>query len=268
MELWLEFTLFLGAMMFSALGTIAGFGGGIFLIPLMVIGFSVPVEIAIGVTALSLFPSSLYSSVLNYRQKLIDLPLLVALEVPTIFGAYGGAHLTRWVPTRPLESAFACFLFFLAWKTLRPSDGSSPLLRWVTALNEQRPQVVKGSNPVSLWSAIFFGGFSGIIAGLFGIGGGILKTPIMIQVFKVPIRRATATALGMIVFTSLISGSTHYQLGHVSTSLLGPCAGGFFTGSIVGNFIGHRIHVDHLKRIIAASIGLAGVAVLIHAAFL
>lgn len=260
----MQISLFLCALLFSTIGTIAGFGGGIFLVPIMIVGFHTPVEIAIGVTALSLFPSSLLSSILNTRNRKIDFRLLIALEIPTVVGAFVGAQLTNLIPTRPLEYCFVAFLFFLSWKVMRPTSATNPLARIVAALNNRKPFVVNSEYRVSLWSASFFGTLAGTVAGLFGIGGGILKTPMMINVFKVPVRVATATGLGMIVITSLISGATHYQLGHVSMDLLLSCAGGLLAGSIVGNFLNVKIAETTIRKIISLSVFLAAIAVLIH----
>lgn len=246
----------------------AGFGGGIFIVPIMVMGFGIPIEIAIGVTAMSMFPSSLLSTVANTKKKLIDFKLMWSLEIPTIIGAVIGAKLTNLIPTRPLEMIFAFFLLFLGWKMSVRSSGLGPIARMIQWLNRQKPIIKASHYNVSLWASLMFGSLSGILAGLFGIGGGILKTPVMLRVFHVPIRTATATALCMITFTSFSSGLTHWQLGHFDLNLLIATVGGFFAGAVLGNWYGVKLQDDTLKKIIAGSICTAGVAILIHALWL
>jgi uncharacterized protein len=263
----MHLALFFAALFFSTMGSLAGFGGGIFMIPLMIIGFDIPADIAIGVAAMSLFPSSLLTSLLNLRKKVIDFRLLIALEIPAVIGAYAGAHLTNAFPLFALEICFATFLFFISWKVLRPARKETVITRMVGYFNTKKPLVVKSPYVVSLWSATFFGATSGALAGLFGIGGGIIKTPIMINVFKVPIKTATATAVGTIVFTSMVSGATHYKLGHVVQHLVVPTALGFVLGAIAGYVINIRIHESTIRNLIAASIFLAGGAVLLHTLF-
>ena len=59
----MEFILILLlALLFAAFGTIVGFGGGIFMIPILVIGFILPIHVAVGSVILALFPGSLVSS--------------------------------------------------------------------------------------------------------------------------------------------------------------------------------------------------------------
>lgn len=256
--------LFFLALSVSALGTVAGFGGGVFVVPAMVMFFSIPIEIAVGVTAMSLFPSSVVSSLLNLRKGLIDYKLAWALEVPTIVGAILGAGLTSLIPSGPLEIVFALFLIFIAYKSLIPSRKQSWLMGQVLVLNQLKPSFEASGHRISLWSSSLFGLAAGGLAGLFGIGGGILKTPLMINVFKIPVRRAAATGLFMIVFTSLASGLTHYRLGHIDLEIFVPVASGFLAGAAVGNLAGVKIKDAALKKVIAISIGLAGVAIIVH----
>ncbi|MCO5142396.1 MAG: sulfite exporter TauE/SafE family protein [Oligoflexia bacterium] len=260
--------LFFIATAVSALGTLAGFGGGIFMIPIMVIGLKIPIEIAISSVAISLFPSSLYSTIWNFKRKTIDFRLMWGLEIPTIFGAILGAYLTKLLPTKPLEIIFSIFLLLLAFKMIRPSDASSLFAKALSHLNSIKPLIVNKEYKVGLFASLVFGLLAGTIAGLFGIGGGILKTPIMINVFKVPVKIATSTALCMIVFTSFSSGFTHYRLGHVETNILLICMSGFFTGALIGQKVGFKIQDASLKKLIALSIFLAGASTLIHTLFL
>lgn len=252
----------------SFLGTMAGFGGGIFIVPILVMGFKVPIEIAIGVTAISLFPSSLLSTLWNLKKNIIDFKLMFALEIPTIIGAVIGAKLTSTIPPRPLEMIFSLFLLFMAYKTMWPSQRANFFTELIKWMNERGLQIKNNDYTVGLYSASLFGILAGIIAGLFGIGGGVLKTPIMINIFKVPVRVATSTALCMIVFTSFSSGITHWRLGHVSSELLIYVVSGFFLGALIGMIANRKVTDANIKKLISFSIALAGLSVFIHALFL
>ena len=48
----MEYGIFLLCSTAALLGTLVGFGGGIFVVPAMVLGFGIPIEVAIGVTAM------------------------------------------------------------------------------------------------------------------------------------------------------------------------------------------------------------------------
>ena len=76
--------IFLCGVLFSAFGTVIGFGGGIFIIPVLIIFFHVPINIAVGSVILALFPGSLISTYFNFKAKKIDYLAGIYLEVPTI----------------------------------------------------------------------------------------------------------------------------------------------------------------------------------------
>lgn len=260
--------IFILSFLVCALGTMVGLGGGIFIVPLLVIAFKFPIEMAVGATAIALFPSSLMSTIFNLIRKSVDIKLAICLEIPTMIGAALGAYLTSIIPSAPLEFIFGFFLIFLGFKTASSSSKEKGLLgRLVEWLNNLKPQLIKGHYNVSLPSASFFGIVAGMVAGLFGIGGGVIKTPIMLNVFKVPVKVATSTSLFMITFTSMSAGYTHYKLGHIDLKILIPVVTGFVSGAIGGNLLGVRLKDESIKKLIAGSIGLAGIAVITHRTF-
>lgn len=264
----MEYLLFLVCGLASLLGSLAGFGGGIFVVPLMVMGFNIPIEVAIGITAICLFPSSLISTLANWRSNNIDFRMAVLLEVPTMIGAFAGAVLTSYLPTKPLEIIFAFFLIFLSWRMFHPVKADAPLTalgRFVLWINHFKPHLQHRPYQVGYWAAGIFGTLAGVLAGLLGIGGGILKTPLILKVFKAPMRTATATSLCMIVFTSLISGSTHFSLGHFDIDVFIPAVSGFIAGALYGAWIGVKLKDQMIGKIISFSILLAGFATLAHA---
>lgn len=256
----------------SSFGTLIGFGGGVFMVPIMVIAFKIKMPLAIGAVAVSLFPAALISSALNLREKLIDPMVALWLEIPTVLGAILGAYLTSLLPVQILEVIFGIFLCFMAVKMFRsesPSMGVEAGNPFVTKLNQLGPKLnrSKGADTyqVGMGAAGFFGMISGLVAGLFGVGGGFMKTPIMIRVFHMPPQIAIATALFMIVFTSFTASFTHFSLGHVQWDLAGPLAIGFASGALVGNLLKKRFSKRHTERMIAAGLFLAGISTLAHA---
>lgn len=263
----MEYGLILVCGLASLLGSLAGFGGGIFVIPVMVMGFNIPIEVAIGVTAISLFPSSLVSTLANWRNKHIDFKVVGWLTPPTVLGAYLGANLTSFFPTRPMETIFSLFLIFLSWRMSKPvkiGEPTTPLSILFAKLNNFAPHLKDRPYRVGLWASSVFGTCAGIVAGLFGIGGGILVTPMMLKIFKVPLRTATGTSLAMIVITSFVSGWTHFSLKHYEPEVLTPSFIGFLGGALIGVWMGFKFKDQLIARMISVSILMAGIATLIH----
>lgn len=235
---------------FSFLGTLVGLGGGVFMVPFLVLAAGYPIPMAVGSVALALFPSALISTVSNTLKRQVDYKAAIKLEIPTIFGAWFGAFLTSVLPVRPLEFLFAGFIILMAWNLRHQKDTS----RWVEHFNST-PKIG------------FLGMLSGVLAGLFGVGGGILKTPILLKIFKLPAKRAAATSLAMIMVTSIVSATKHWQLGHIDQRAL-PVVAGFALGSLIGNIYGKRLADEKVQKLLVATMFMAAFAILVHAIFL
>lgn len=88
---------------------------------------------------------------------------------------------------------------------------------------------------------LLLGAVAGIVAGLFGIGGGLLIVPVLIFSFQlqgvdaaVLTHMAVATSLATIVVTSISSVRAHHQHGAVRWELFRPLAVGILAGAVLG----------------------------------
>ena len=90
----------------------------------------------------------------------------------------------------------------------------------------------------------------------------------MVNVFGIPPSVAAATALFMIVFTSLTGSISHYMLGHINTTHSLPIVAGFIVGAFTGNQFNLKISEKTLTKLIGAGLILAGVAVVLNTLFI
>ena len=88
---------------------------------------------------------------------------------------------------------------------------------------------------------LLVGAFAGVLAGLFGIGGGMVIVPVLIFSFaaqgvsaEVLTHMAVATSLATIVFTSLSSVREHHRNGAIDWSLVRSMAAGIVLGTVAG----------------------------------
>ena len=102
------------------------------------------------------------------------------------------------------------------------------------------------------------GGVAGVLAGLFGIGGGVIIVPVMeiaLSFFGVdPAIRmhiAVATSLAIIIPTSIASARAHHKRGAVDIELVQRWAPFVLAGSLAGAFIASLIHGRALSGIFA-----------------
>ena len=268
----MEFTLILIlASVVAAFGTVVGFGGGIFMIPILVIGFKVPINIAVGSVIFALFPGSLISSYFNYKRKKIDYKAGITLEIPTVIGTVLGAFLTSVIALNALEIIFAVFVslvgYYMIKKTNKEKENDDRL-EIFKKLNKLNPAITRNTENIhyrmSYLLTGIFGLLAGTVAGLFGIGGGFLKTPIMVNVFNIPPSIAASTALFMIVFTSLTGSITHFYLGHLDFYYSIPIIAGFILGAFLGNHLNLKVSERILKKLIGAGLFAAGFSILFN----
>ena len=103
-------------------------------------------------------------------------------------------------------------------------------------------------NSTAVLSLVVTGAFAGILAGLLGVGGGIVIVPVLYYLFQsfgvspesaMPV--ATATSLATIIPTSISSIRSHHKNGNVDFDLLKQWVGFVFFGVLLGSYIVTRV---------------------------
>ncbi|WP_100643748.1 sulfite exporter TauE/SafE family protein [Alteromonas facilis] len=108
-------------------------------------------------------------------------------------------------------------------------------------------------------ACLAIGAVVGVMAGLLGIGGGLIIVPaltyLLADVMQVPptetIVIAIATSLSTIIFTGISSARAHYRLGNLNRDILLWCGVGIGVGAIVGATLASHLPGSVLKGIFA-----------------
>jgi uncharacterized membrane protein YfcA len=93
---------------------------------------------------------------------------------------------------------------------------------------------------------------AGVVSALLGIGGGIIKVPLMHVGMGVPLRVATATSNLMIGITAAASAVIYLIRGEVDPYVVGPVAIGVFVGASLGSRAAQRIDLRVLNLLFVA----------------
>src|SRR6478609_9530998 len=88
------------------LGAILGTGGGVFLIPVLVLGLGVPMHYAVATSILSVIATSSAVASTNVERGTANMRLGITLEVATSLGAIGGGLIAGLLAPRTLEGLF------------------------------------------------------------------------------------------------------------------------------------------------------------------
>ena len=268
-----DIIMMLVALLVSAFGTVVGFGGGVFMVPILILFFSYPIELAIGSTMSAMFPAALIASFFNYREKNIDYVVASLIQFPAMVGTVLGAFLVSFLPVIELQFIFAFFVIIISFLILsNPKESRGKRKSGVMYhVNHLPTSFIRKNHEKHLAYRLngsivsFFGFITGTIAGLFGIGGGFLQTPVMIKVFGMPPRISTSTSLFILTVTSLTGLSTHYWLGHVVWTKSIPLMTAFALGATLGQLLKkENNHLPGLDLLIGIGLFLAGLGLIIN----
>lgn len=210
----------LGGFIIGCLAGLSGIGGGLLLVPMMIgVGLS-PIQ-AIGTSNFAKLMISTSGSWQYWRTGKLDLQKVAILGLPALLSAQIGVYLADKLPIYLLLSAFTLLIslnvYFISWR------------RKI----EQRELTVESAQP-SILGRSLAGSAAGLLAGLFGVGGGIILIPLQILLLGETVEAAISTSLGVVFLSSMSACISHGLNGNVlflEGSLLG-IAGAF--GAVLG----------------------------------
>jgi uncharacterized membrane protein YfcA len=106
----------LGGLLVGVASGVIGIGGGVLLVPMMVLGFGFPQHLAQGTSLLAIIPIGIVGAATHHRQgHLLWRPALL-MGVAGVAGAVLGALVAISLPQEVLARLFGAFLLFSAWR--------------------------------------------------------------------------------------------------------------------------------------------------------
>jgi uncharacterized membrane protein YfcA len=226
------------------LGALSGLGGGVFIVPGLVIIARLPMHVAVGASLISVVATSAGASVAFVRDGWTNVRLAIILECATVTGALVGAYLAGIVPGRVLEILFALMMMQSAYfsisqhadESVHQSDALCARLQ----LGGELPGEDGPPRPYGVVNLPLGGGLmviAGLMSGMLGIGGGALKVTAMDHYMKLPLKVSSATSNFMIGVTAGAGAIVFLSRGDVSASIAGPVALGVTAGALLGSRI-------------------------------
>ncbi len=252
-------------------GALLGLGGGILIVPLLTLGFGLPLREAVAVSLVSVIVTSSAAASVYLQRSTANLRLGMSLELFTASGALCGGLLAYAIPERVVAGLFAALLAYTAFSMIRrrepappaaagaaagtratPGAGDPPSPAPAAASVADRPSVADrlsgpGYRVRNLPAGIAGALFAGVVSALLGVGGGIVKVPVMNLGMGVPLRVATATSNLMIGITASSSAIIYLLRGGIDPYVAGPTAVGVFVGASVASRLAHRVDVRILR---------------------
>lgn len=235
-------TLFFGALVGFSLGLTGG-GGAIFAVPLLVYALNVPASEAVGISLLAVGVTALVGFVQRAVRGYVEFPAGLLFALAGMAGAPVGAVLANRVSETVLLSMFAVLMIVVALRMWRKADvvpARLPILddenAGPTCRRDPEGKLRLTSQCALLLAVIGLG--TGLLSGLFGVGGGFMIVPALVVFSGMGMQRAIGTSLLIITLISVSGTTTHLLAGKeldLATAVV------FAIGSIAGLFAGSGI---------------------------
>lgn len=273
MDIGYSLALALAAASASVFGSMLGLGGGVFIVPLFTLYLDVDPKIAVGASALSVVTNSVVGSSHHLSNGFVNVRLATMLEVTTAIGAIIGAAIALIVDGDVLKAVLGVLLVYAAFSMMRnrkvvhpnvPADEPDPLGLMAEFHDPSTDQDVRYI-PRALPAGITVSTVAGVMSGLLGIGGGVIKGPVMNLVMKMPVKAAAGTSAFMVGMTALVTAAVFYADGKIDPQVAVPAMLGTFLGSSYGSHLTKRVHTERLVVAFFVLLTFLGISMLLSA---
>lgn len=256
-------------------GSLLGLGGGVLIVPILTLGFGLDLREAVGISLISVIMTSSAAAGVYLERHVANMRLGMTLELFTAIGALVGGSIAFLVSENVLEALFAILLAYVAFTMARPrsqnrEDAAALDLDGDDDDPDAEPTTLdrlSGSDyrVRNLGLGVVGAAFAGIVSALLGIGGGIIKVPLMNLGMGVPLRVATATSNMMIGITAAASAIIYVSRGGIDAYSAAPTAIGVFLGATAGSRLAHRVDVRILRWLFVAVLVYTAIQMLVKA---
>lgn len=246
-----------------SLGLIGG-GGSILTVPIISFLFGVSATLA---TTYSLFivgMAAFAGSFTYFKQNNVDLKTTFLFGIPTIVGIYlSRGILVPYLPDVIFSSASFSLtkdlLIMLLFAVLMLAASLKMIL-------SKMPSADNSSSSPAFLTIIITGLFVGLITGFVGAGGGFIIVPALITFFKLPIKKAIGTSLGIITLNSFFGFLVAIEHQPINWTFLLTFSGLAILGIVIGSWLSTFIDGKKLKPAFGWFVLVMGVFILIKSA--
>jgi uncharacterized protein len=243
----------LGIVIGVAAGVLSGLfgvGGGIITTPAIQELLGGSPYVAVGTPLPVAIPTALVGGYTYARAQEVSWRAVRFAAIPGMAGAAAGAWLTSLIDPHWLLLVTAALI---GWQAVRIGRSARYQIR------------ERGTTPG--WQYAALGGFTGLVSGLLGVGGGIVFVPFVTTMLGMPLKRALGTSLVLIAIIAIPGTIVHAALGHIDWEIAFVLVLGVIPGARIGAGIALgtrertlRLLVGSFLFLVAAVYGVAEVA--------
>jgi uncharacterized protein len=250
--------IFAAGAVAGGLGALLGIGGGVFLVPFLNLGLNFPFTVAAAISLTTVIATSSSVSAGRTGQQLINIRLGMVLEVATAAGSLLGGVTAQMVSQSTLQKLFGLVTSIVAIMMLSRLNRRNVILDPSAdpgLLGGRYYEDESGSMVTyrikRLPAALAASFVAGNVSSFLGIGGGVIKVPVLNAWCGVPLRAAAATSAFMIGVTATAGAVIYYGHGQLIPALAAAAVLGVQLGSWGGMRMGARASAKWLKLMMA-----------------
>jgi uncharacterized protein len=242
----LEFAAFVAlGVVAGAYGTLIGVGGGLLVVPVLLLAHVAPKDAA-GTSMAVVLANAASGSISFLRRRRVDVRSGLIFALAGLPGALLGAVADQFVPRRLFGFLFGVLLASVGARLfINPGNAAS---RGATVADQGNTAGFR----VLPAAAIGLG--AGFLASVFGVGGGIIFVPTMVYLFAFPAYVATATSTFVIALTALFGTASHAYYHDVLWLPAVAIALGAIAGAQIGVQLAQRVRVPQLLRLFSLAV--------------
>ena len=249
----------------GTLGAMAGIGGGVIIVPILVTLFGFDFATAVAASLAAVVANSTSAGGAFVGGGLTNMRLATTLEVGTALGGISGGFLGVLLAERVLSGVFAALMAATSILVARGSEHDPRLDRGQRiGVPDQETgggrldaryrdpdtglKVTYHVDRVPLGFGVSYG--AGITSGLVGVGGGFVTVPAMNGLMGVPLKVAAATSNLMIGVTAVASLLVYLARGEVHPAIVTPLVLGSMVGALIGSTLQPRVPSARVRTLL------------------
>ena len=257
----------------GAFGVMVGIGGGLILVPMLLLFFDIEPAVVAGTTLALVAINSFSGSAAYSLQGLVDRRSGLLFGAAAIPGAITAPFVVAAVAGSTFRVLFGLLLLGVAIHTLVWSCATAPEVpkRPARAFTRDRRIITRrGQRYEYRYNEALATAFNvvvGFISTFFGTGGGFIRTPVLVAAFGFPVRVAVATSIFAMSIYATAGALVHALLGHVDLyPTLVWVGAGLLVGSQLGVPLSSRVQSVWLMRLLVLLLLIMGARLLMQGA--
>ncbi len=270
--------LLLAGFAAGIVGSMSGLGGGVVIVPALTLLFGIPLEYAAGASLVSTIATSSGAASAYVKDRLSNIRIGMSLEVATTLGAIAGSLLAAYIYANGISSYLFIIFGVVLLLSLYPTykeykrrhrkrmyrDWSTDFFQLSGSYYDKAEKKMIKYSGYRWWLGELVSGGGGLMSGLLGIGGGVLKVMGMNRGMRLPMKVTTSTSNFMIGVTAATSSAIYWALGYIQPFIVAPAVIGILAGAYLGSKLLEKTASQKIRLLFLILLGVIAVQMILR----